>query len=115
MAAEPTRKASRWMRRLRGLYAITPDIIDIALLVARPTPIAGGAQVIQYRNKSAAPALRRKQAAMLSRAMRRRGRATIVNDDVALAREVGAAGVHLGEDDGDVRPRPRGRRMAKRC
>jgi len=103
VAAEPTRKASRWMRRLRGLYAITPDIVDIALLVAKvDAAIAGGAQIIQYRNKSGAPALRRKQAAMLSRVCDGGGALFIVNDDVALAREVGAAGVHLGEDDGDV-------------
>jgi len=103
VAAETTRKASRWMRRLRGLYAITPDIVDIALLVAKvDAAIAGGAQIIQYRNKSAAPALLRKQAAMLSRVCDGGGALFIVNDDVALAREVGAAGVHLGEDDGDV-------------
>jgi hypothetical protein len=64
----PTHKASRWTRQLRGLYAITPDIVDIAVLVAKvDAAIAGGAQVIQYRNKSASPSLRRKQAAMLSR------------------------------------------------
>ena len=91
------------MRQLRGLYAITPDIVDIALLVAKvDAAIAGGAQVIQYRNKSASPSLRRKQAAMLSRVCDGGGALFIVNDDVALAREVGAAGVHLGEDDGDV-------------
>jgi thiamine-phosphate pyrophosphorylase len=103
VAAAPTRKPSRWTRRLRGLYAITPDIVDIALLVAKvEAAIAGGAQVIQYRNKSASESLRRKQAAMLSRVCDGGGALFIVNDDVALARAVGAAGVHLGEDDGDV-------------
>ena len=103
MLAAPTRKSSRWTRQLRGLYAITPDIVDIALLVAKvEAAIAGGAQVIQYRNKTATDALRRKQAAMLSRVCDGGGALFIVNDDVALAREVGAAGVHLGEDDGDV-------------
>ena len=103
MAVEPTRKSSRWTRQLRGLYAITPDIVDIALLVAKVgAAIAGGAQIIQYRNKAAPPALRRKQAAMLSRVCDGGGALFIVNDDVLLARQVGAAGVHLGEDDGDV-------------
>ena len=97
------RNASRWTRPLRGLYAITPDIDDIALLVAKVgAAIAGGAQIIQYRNKTAPPALRRKQAAMLSRVCDGGGALFIVNDDVMLARQVGAAGVHLGEDDGDV-------------
>jgi len=98
-----TPKASRWTRQLRGLYAITPDIVDIAQLVAKvEAAIAGGAQVIQYRNKTATPSLRRKQAAMLSRVCDGGGALFVVNDDAALAREVGAAGVHLGEDDGDV-------------
>jgi thiamine-phosphate pyrophosphorylase len=104
-AATPTttHKASRWTRQLRGLYAITPDLVDIALLVAKvEAAIAGGAQVIQYRNKTATPSLRRKQAAMLARVCNGGGALFIVNDDAALAREVGAAGVHLGEDDGDV-------------
>jgi thiamine-phosphate pyrophosphorylase len=98
-----TRKASRWTRQLSGLYAITPDMVDIAALVAKvEAAIAGGAQVVQYRNKTATPALRRKQAAMLARVCDGGGARFVVNDDVALAREVGAAGVHLGEDDGDV-------------
>ena len=95
--------ATRWTRQLRGLYAITPDIVDIAVLVAKvEAAIAGGAQAIQYRNKTAPHSLRRKQAAMLARVCGGGGALFIVNDDVALAREVGAAGVHLGEDDGDV-------------
>ena len=103
MATAPTRNTSRWTRQLRGLYAITPDIVDIALLVAKvEAAIAGGAQIIQYRNKTAPQSLKRKQAAMLSRVCDGGGALFIVNDDVALARHVGAAGVHLGEDDGDV-------------
>ena len=95
-------KTSRWTRQLRGLYAVTPDIVDIGVLVAKvEAAIAGGAQAIQYRNKAAGHALRRKQAAMLARVCGGGGALFIVNDDVALAREVGAAGVHLGEDDGD--------------
>jgi thiamine-phosphate pyrophosphorylase len=93
---------SRWTRQLRGLYAVTPDIVDIALLVGKvEAAIAGGAQAIQYRNKAAPRPLRRKQAAMLARVCGG-GALLIVNDDIDLAREVGAAGVHLGEDDGDI-------------
>jgi thiamine-phosphate pyrophosphorylase len=86
---------------LRGLYAVTPDIDDIALLIAKvEAAIAGGAQAIQYRNKTASQAQKRKQAALLSRVCDGRGALFIVNDDAALAREVGAAGVHIGEEDG---------------
>jgi len=99
----PPRQPSRWTHQLRGLYAITPDIVDIGVLVAKvEAAIAGGAQAIQYRNKAAPMPLRRKQAAMLARVCGGGGALFIVNDDVALAREVGAAGVHLGEDDVDL-------------
>ena len=99
MATASTQKC----RSLSGLYAITPDIVDNAVLVAKvEAAIAGGARVVQYRNKLAPLSLQREQAALLSRVCVDRGALFIVNDDAALAREVDAAGVHLGEDDGDV-------------
>jgi thiamine-phosphate pyrophosphorylase len=58
--------------------------------------------LLQYRNKTAGPALRREQAAALQALCARAGVPLLVNDDVALAAEVGAAGAHLGEDDGDI-------------
>jgi thiamine-phosphate pyrophosphorylase len=89
--------------RLSGLYAVTPDLADTARLAALvEAAIAGGAGAIQYRNKSATPALRKQQAARLARVCAGRGALLIVNDDVTLARAVDAHGVHLGEDDGDV-------------
>ncbi len=90
----------RVARALRGLYAITPDLADTRLLVARvEAAIAGGAAAIQYRNKTANVALRREQALALTRACAVHGVPLIVNDDPALARDVHAAGVHVGEDD----------------
>lgn len=61
---------------------------------------AGGAQYVQYRNKGFnrtrdLPPL--KQLAVMARKL---GRILIVNDDVDLALEVGAGGVHLGIEDG---------------
>ena len=39
--------------RLRGLYAITPDGPDQALLLEQTTQaLRGGARIVQYRNKS---------------------------------------------------------------
>jgi len=90
-------------RRLAGLYAVTPDLADTALLVARvEAALEGGAGAIQYRNKTADAALKRAQAAALVRVRAMRGALFIVNDDVALAAAVGADGVHLGEDDGGI-------------
>jgi len=90
-------------RRLRGLYAITPDLADTARLLARvEAALEGGAAAIQYRNKTADAATRHAQAAALARATRARGALLVVNDDAALAALVDADGVHLGEDDRSV-------------
>jgi thiamine-phosphate pyrophosphorylase len=94
--------------RLRGLYAITPDGADSAALIARvrqaleaasPSPVAA----LQYRNKLADAAACRREAAELARLCRACGVKFIVNDDLELALEVGADGVHLGREDGDLR------------
>jgi thiamine-phosphate pyrophosphorylase len=91
-------------REIRGLYAVTPDWSDTArLVVAARAAVEGGARVLQYRNKSAAPALRLEQALGLAAVCARFGAVFIVNDHVELALEVDAAGVHLGGDDGDLR------------
>jgi len=90
-------------RRLAGLYAVTPDLADTADLVARvEAALTGGAAAIQYRNKTADAALRRAQAVALARVHAARGALFIVNDDAALAAEVGADGVHVGKDDGSI-------------
>jgi len=87
----------------RGLYLITPDEADTARLLARVSPLlAAGATWLQYRNKSADAALRHEQAVALQAVCAKARVPLIVNDDVALALAIGAAGVHLGEDDGDI-------------
>ncbi len=61
--------------------------------------MAGGARMIQYRSKSGDTRLRRQQAGRLLELCRARGALLIVNDDVGLAQELGADGVHLGRED----------------
>ena len=92
---------ARWPRR--GLYAITPDMTDTAALVARVEAVLrAGAAWLQYRNKTAPPALRAGQASALLERCRAHGVPLIVNDHVELAAGIGADGVHLGGDDGDI-------------
>jgi len=89
--------------RLRGVYAVTPDDAlapRLSALVAEA--LAGGVRLVQYRNKSAPAPLRRAQAADLLRLCRASEARLIVNDDLALALEIGADGVHLGRADGDI-------------
>ena len=94
--------------RLRGLYAITPADADPARLVARVRAAlegsdAGGWAALQYRNKLVDPALRSGQARGLAALARARGIPFIINDDIELAIEIGADGVHLGRDDCNLR------------
>lgn len=87
-------------QQLAGLYAVTPDSTDTEALLAKvAAAIAGGAAAVQYRNKLADAALRLEQAARLRVLCRDGGALLIVNDDPALAVEVDADGVHVGEDD----------------
>lgn len=86
---------------LRGLYLITPDETDTARLLARVGAVLDQAVLLQYRNKRADAALRRSQAAALAPLCRAAGVRLIVNDEAALAAEIGADGVHLGGTDGD--------------
>jgi thiamine-phosphate pyrophosphorylase len=91
-------------RRLRGLYAITPVIVDTAALVARARAcLAGGAVLLQYRAKDLAPGLALVQARALLAECRSAGVPLIVNDSIELAAAVGADGVHLGREDAEVR------------
>lgn len=91
------------MRLPRGLYAVTPDEPDTARLVRLvEAALAGGAVAVQYRQKAAAAPIRREQAAALAARCRAARVPLIVNDDPVLAAEIGADGVHLGRDDGDL-------------
>ena len=89
--------------KLAGLYAITPDEPRTEILVAKVgQALRGGASAVQYRNKTAGPGLRREQGRALAALCREAGAAFIVNDDLALALELGADGAHLGADDGNL-------------
>jgi thiamine-phosphate pyrophosphorylase len=89
--------------RIAGLYAITPDEPDAELMARKVREaLAGGARVLQYRNKSANEALRRAQAVALLGLCRTAGVPLIINDDLELALAIGADGVHLGRNDADL-------------
>lgn len=90
--------------RIAGLYAIadTQYLDDARLLPAVGEAIAGGARIVQYRDKKHAAADRGRQAVELATLCRRLGALFIVNDDVTLTKEVRADGVHLGREDASV-------------
>ena len=89
--------------RIRGLYAVTPDIADTADLVTKvEAALAGGACLLQYRNKAADATLRFTQAQTLLAVCRKYRVPLIINDDLALATALDADGVHLGAEDGSL-------------
>jgi thiamine-phosphate pyrophosphorylase len=90
---------------LRGLYAVTSAELcrSPELTRAVDDALAGGARLIQYRDKAGAADDRRRIARSLLDLCRSRGALFIVNDDVELALAIGADGVHLGAGDMPLR------------
>ncbi len=89
--------------KIAGLYAITPDLADTDDLLYRVRAvIAGGARILQYRNKTASHELRLTQARALQSLCAARDIPLIINDHLDVALAVDAAGLHLGGDDGDL-------------
>lgn len=89
---------------IHGLYAITdPALIpDRQLLPAAEAALRGGARLLQYRDKTATPEQRRQRAAQLQALCRQHGALFLVNDDPALAADIDADGVHIGQSDGGI-------------
>lgn len=86
---------------LRGLYAIT-DGPRTDLIEAVTAAMRGGAVIVQYRDKSHDPTRRLSEAHALRMLTQQHRVPLIINDDIELARSVGADGVHLGENDADI-------------
>lgn len=85
------------------LYAITPDENDTPRLLAQVGQVlAGGASILQYRNKTASPTLRLEQALAIQTLCQRYDVPLIINDHLDLAIAINAEGLHLGGDDGDI-------------
>ena len=89
---------------ISGLYAVTPDLADTALLLRRvEAALSGGVRLLQYRNKTADATLRLAQARALKALCGRYGAKLIVNDHVDIAQAADADGVHVGREDAAAR------------
>lgn len=87
-----------------GVYLLTPDWSDTARLVeVSAMALKKGVRWLQYRNKRADLMLRRRQAHALRELTLTHGARLVINDDVNLAVEMLADGVHVGRDDPDPR------------
>ncbi len=86
---------------LRGVYAITDEnlLAGPALFSAVEEALRAGLALLQYRNKSADWQSKCAEAAQLLRLCCHYDTPLLINDDVELCLEIGAAGVHLGQAD----------------
>ncbi len=85
----------------RGLYAITDGPRNDLFIVAEQA-LRGGAQWLQYRDKTHDLIRRQSEASALCQLCHQHGAKFIVNDDIALACTISADGVHLGKDDQSI-------------
>ncbi len=85
---------------ISGVYLITDQggsLIDRVCQALR-----GGVSVLQYRAKGKGHDECVAEGSELKRLCARFGTTFIVNDDIRLAKELDADGVHMGQDDGDI-------------
>ena len=84
-----------------GLYVITDsDRLDYPTLYQRTKAILkAGVPVLQYRDKTATREIRHDRARALLDLCDKHGTLFLVNDDVQLAQDTGADGVHVGQED----------------
>ena len=91
-------------KHIQGLYAITDQqLIAPKKFAARVRQVLqGGAQIVQYRDKSQQHQLRFEQASIVVDLCKKFGAISIINDDIELAKIVKADGVHIGTDDDEL-------------
>lgn len=86
------------------IYAVTDSQLlpDEKLLVGVEATLKGGCKWIQYRDKSHNTEKRLNEAQELLSLCNKYQAQLIINDDVNLTKEIGAHGVHLGQEDSSV-------------
>lgn len=88
---------------ISGLYAVTPNGFSTDLLCKQvDAAIQGGANMVQYRNKTADANLRLRQASALLALCRSYNVPLVINDHLDLCAQIDADGLHLGMTDCDV-------------
>jgi len=86
----------------RGIYLITEhERLAFAEVFAITQSVIGSISALQYRNKSTDNKLKRVQASKLLKLCNDHQVPFIINDNIDLAIELGADGVHLGREDPD--------------
>lgn len=86
---------------INTLYAITDSqlLAGDKLFSAVKAALNGGCKLVQYRDKSNNHERRLVEAKTLLSLCNQHNAKLLINDDVSLAQEIGAHGVHLGQGD----------------
>lgn len=87
------------------LYAVTDRtwLGEKSLYEQVEAALSGGVTMVQLREKELAPEKFRQEAERINHLCKQYDVPLIINDDVELALEVGAAGVHIGQQDMDMK------------
>ncbi|MDM8564752.1 thiamine phosphate synthase [Candidatus Halobeggiatoa sp. HSG11] len=87
---------------MQGLNAITDSklISDANFIHSVELAIIGGARIIQYRNKQSDQHV--EQAIAVKKLCQKYKIPLIINDNIQLAQQIKADGVHLGKEDSDL-------------
>jgi thiamine-phosphate pyrophosphorylase len=85
------------------VYGITPDGVPASWIAsAAAAAFEAGLRVLQLRSKHLTTAVKAGLADQLLRSAQPYGALLIINDDMHLAAQTGADGVHLGSQDGAI-------------
>jgi thiamine-phosphate pyrophosphorylase len=90
--------------RLQGLYAITDEVLtpDTTVVAQVETALQAGANIVQYRNKSAEDAQIETVCRELLSLCQKHNVPFIIDDRPHLAHKIKADGLHIGKDDGPL-------------
>ena len=92
---------SNSVEKIRGIYAITPDV-SLNLDQVEKVITQHHISILQYRRKTTDDDLKLKEATKLRQLCLQHHTLFIINDDINLAQKVGADGVHLGKNDQSI-------------
>ena len=100
----PSSDSHHTSKFIHGLYVITDTkLMNEKNIIAKVSlALKGGAKIVQYRDKVNSEQTKLKLATQLQQLCKSYQAWFIVNDDIHLAKEVNADGVHIGKDDDDI-------------
>ncbi|QND45451.1 thiamine phosphate synthase (plasmid) [Rhizobium lusitanum] len=87
-----------------SLYLVLDPVLcaGIGMVETARAAVAGGATIVQLRDKQASTASMIETGLVLKQALAGTGARLIVNDDIEAAIAIGADGLHIGQDDMDA-------------